>query len=30
MQFSIAGEPFRIDCYGLALGSYEMVLGSMA
>jgi hypothetical protein len=27
MQFPITDEPFLIDCYGLALGSYEMVLG---
>jgi hypothetical protein len=26
MSFSISGEAFHIDCYGLALGSYEMVL----
>jgi predicted aspartyl protease len=27
LKISIAGEDFIIDCYGLALGSYEMVLG---
>jgi hypothetical protein len=27
MSFSITGEEFSIDCYGLMLGSYEMVLG---
>jgi hypothetical protein len=27
LTISISGKPFVIDCYGLALGSYEMVLG---
>jgi hypothetical protein len=27
LKISIAGDDFVIDCYGLALGSYEMVLG---
>jgi hypothetical protein len=27
MHISIDGEGFLMDCYGLALGSYEMVLG---
>jgi hypothetical protein len=27
LKISIADEDFIIDCYGLALGSYEMVLG---
>jgi hypothetical protein len=27
MSFLVDGEAFNIDCYGLALGSFEMVLG---
>jgi hypothetical protein len=27
LTISITGEPFVINCYGLALGSYEVVLG---
>jgi hypothetical protein len=27
LRISVDGEGFYIDCYGLALGSYEMVLG---
>jgi hypothetical protein len=27
MRIRIEGEPFVIDCYGLALGSFDMVLG---
>jgi hypothetical protein len=28
MPISIHGERFILNCYGLALGSYDMVLGS--
>jgi hypothetical protein len=27
LKINIAGEPFIITCYGLSLGSYEMILG---
>jgi hypothetical protein len=27
MSFLVDSEAFNIDCYGLALGSFEMVLG---
>jgi hypothetical protein len=27
IDIAIGGELFRIDCYGLSLGSYDMVLG---
>jgi hypothetical protein len=27
LKINIAGEPFIIACYGLSLGSYEMILG---
>jgi hypothetical protein len=27
MEIAVHGERFRIDCYGLSLGSYDMVLG---
>jgi hypothetical protein len=27
MKLFVTSELFRIDCYGITLGSYEMVLG---